>query len=32
MVDKIVEMLGKEAKYLLDHECKTISKETLRLP
>ena len=31
-VDKIVELLGAEAGFLLDHECKTIGKERLYLP
>lgn len=32
MIDKIAEMLGKDAKYFLDHQCKTIPKESLHLP
>jgi len=31
-MDKIAEMLGKDAEYLLDHQCKTIPKESLHLP
>lgn len=30
--DKIVSLLGDNASYLLEHECKTISKEHLHLP
>lgn len=29
---KIQELLGKEAAYLLEHECRTISKDALHLP
>ncbi|PIQ26641.1 fructose-bisphosphate aldolase [bacterium (Candidatus Blackallbacteria) CG17_big_fil_post_rev_8_21_14_2_50_48_46] len=29
---KIQELLGKDAVYLLDHECRTISKDVLHLP
>jgi len=29
---KIQELLGKDATYLLDHECRTISKDVLHLP
>lgn len=32
MSGKIVELLGKEADSLLNHECKTVDKETLHLP
>jgi class I fructose-bisphosphate aldolase len=32
MIDKIAEMLGKDAKYFLEHQCKTISKDSLHLP
>ncbi len=32
MADNIVELLGNEAKYLLDHQCKTISSDHLHLP
>lgn len=32
MYDKIVEILGKEADYLLDHKSSTIGKELLTLP
>ncbi|MFW6128819.1 MAG: class I fructose-bisphosphate aldolase [Candidatus Aminicenantaceae bacterium] len=32
MTRKIEEILGKEADYLLNHECKTVSKEQLHLP
>ena len=28
----IQELLGKDATYLLDHECRTISKDVLHLP
>jgi class I fructose-bisphosphate aldolase len=31
-MEKISEILGKEARYLLDHRCKTIPKESLHLP
>ena len=30
--DDIVALLGKEAQYLLEHECKTVSKAQLHLP
>ncbi|MFO7924266.1 MAG: class I fructose-bisphosphate aldolase [Bacteroidales bacterium] len=30
--DKIIEMLGGKADYLLNHECKTITKDKLHLP
>lgn len=29
---KVADVLGSEAKYLLDHECKTISKKDIHLP
>ncbi len=32
MINRIVELLGKEADYLLNHTCKTIPKEQLHLP
>lgn len=32
MMNKIQEYLGNEAKYLLEHECNGIKKETLHLP
>jgi len=32
MIDKIVSLLGDEAKTLLEHKCGTISKEDLHLP
>ena len=32
MIDTITKMLGKDAQYLLDHQCKTIPKESLHLP
>lgn len=32
MVGKIAEILGEEAQYLLEHECRTISKDNLHLP
>ena len=32
MIDRIVEILGDEVKYLLDHKCATISKDDLHLP
>ena len=32
MSQKIAEILGKDADYLLNHECKTISKDKLHLP
>jgi class I fructose-bisphosphate aldolase len=31
-IDRIAELLGEEADYLLSHECKTISKDLLHLP
>ncbi len=31
-IDKIVELLGDEASYLLEHRCQTIPKEMLHLP
>jgi fructose-bisphosphate aldolase, class I len=31
-IDKIAEMLGDEAELLLNHECKTVSKDALHLP
>jgi len=31
-MDQIVEALGGEAKYLLDHQCKTVDKSLLHLP
>jgi class I fructose-bisphosphate aldolase len=31
-MERIADILGKEAKYLLDHRCKTIPKENLHLP
>ena len=31
-IDKIVELLGKDADYLLNHTSQTIAKETLHLP
>jgi class I fructose-bisphosphate aldolase len=30
--NKITEILGDKAEYLLNHECKTISKEKIHLP
>ena len=32
MIDKIVEILGTDARYLLEHRCSTIPKENLHLP
>ena len=32
MIDKIVKILGDDAKYLLEHKCDTISKDILHLP
>lgn len=32
MNQKIVDLLGKEADYLLNHKCKTVAKENLHLP
>jgi class I fructose-bisphosphate aldolase len=32
MNNTIVELLGKDAEYLLDHQCTTVSKEFLHLP
>ena len=32
MKDQIAKLLGDEAEYLLDHKCKTLSKEQLHLP
>jgi len=32
MIDKIVEILGKDAQYLLEHKCDTILKDNLHLP
>jgi len=32
MIDKIVEILGKDAQYLLEHKCNTILKDNLCLP
>ena len=32
MMAKIEELLGGDAKSLLEHECKTISKDSLHLP
>ena len=32
MIKAIEQLLGSEAKNLLDHQCKTISKESLHLP
>jgi len=32
MIDQIVKNLGDQAKYLLEHKCATIPKETLHLP
>lgn len=32
MVENIVKILGDDAKYLLEHKCKTISKDGLHLP
>jgi class I fructose-bisphosphate aldolase len=31
-IDKIAELLGSEADYLLNHQCKTIDKSSLHLP
>ncbi len=31
-LDSIAELLGNEASYLLDHKCKTVSKDQLHLP
>jgi class I fructose-bisphosphate aldolase len=31
-MDKIVKLLGDEAKYLLEHKCKTVPKKQLHLP
>jgi len=32
MLKTITQLLGKEAKFLLEHECKTVKKEALHLP
>jgi class I fructose-bisphosphate aldolase len=32
MINQIQDTLGDQAKYLLDHQCKTISKDALHLP
>ncbi len=32
MINRIVELLGDEADYLLNHQCKTVPKEKLHLP
>ncbi len=32
MINKITELLGKEADYLLNHSCKTVSKDLLCVP
>lgn len=32
MLEKVQTLLGDEAQYLLDHQCKTISKDKLHLP
>jgi len=32
MKTKVIELLGKEADYLLNHQCKTVPKEKLHLP
>lgn len=32
MIDKIVELLGRDADYLLNHTCKTVSREQLFAP
>jgi len=32
MINKIVEILGKDAQYLLEHRCDTILKDNLHLP
>jgi class I fructose-bisphosphate aldolase len=32
MIDRIVEMLGSDAKHLLEHQCKTVPREQLHLP
>ena len=32
MIDRIIELLGDEGKSLLEHSCKTISKDQLHLP
>jgi len=32
MIDKMVEILGKDAQYLLEHKCDTILKDNLHLP
>jgi class I fructose-bisphosphate aldolase len=32
MIDRIMKILGGDAKFLLEHKCKTISKEGLHLP
>ncbi len=32
MIDNIVEILGEDAHYLLEHKCDTISKDNLHLP
>ena len=32
MSQKIIELLGDQAEYLLKHECKTVSKELLHIP
>ena len=31
-IDSTVKLLGKEADYLLNHKCKTVSKKQLHLP
>ena len=32
MLDKITEILGEDADYLLDHKCTTVDKNMLALP
>ncbi|MGM0441948.1 MAG: class I fructose-bisphosphate aldolase [Elusimicrobiota bacterium] len=32
MVDKIIEIIGSDAEYLLEHKCDTIPKESIHLP
>ena len=32
MKDKIIELMGKDAQYLLEHKCSTVPKSDLHLP
>lgn len=31
-MDKIIDLLGQEAEYYLDHTCKTIDKKNIHIP